>query len=85
MKEQEGHHRAHVIELDTVRRIQAHRALDRVAPDLQNAHAVLLDDFDRLVRPEPFAQTLHDFPRGLGDHGFSAAARTAGMGISTVP
>jgi len=66
VKEQEGHHRTHVIELDPIRRVQAHRALDRIASDLQNAHAVLLDDFDRLARAEPVARTLHDFARRPG-------------------
>src|SRR5258706_11294046 len=88
MKEQKGHHRAHVVELDPVGRIQPHRALDRVAADLQHAHATLLDDLDRLAGGEPFTRTFHDFPCRRSprrDHGFPAAATTAGMGISTGP
>ena len=41
MEEQEGHHRPGVVQLEVVRRVDPHRALDMVAAQVQVSHAVL--------------------------------------------
>jgi hypothetical protein len=53
------HHRLRVIELERVGGGEAHRALDRLAAEMQRSHAARLAHFDAPgTRPDKLAQHL---------------------------
>src|SRR5919197_6388373 len=73
MHQQERHHAARVVERERMRIVDAHRALDRLAADVQRAHAAGIAHGDGGLR---FATAQRRFFLALG-LGRAAAAPTA--------
>ena len=84
-EEQERHHRAGVVQLEPVGRIQAHRALDRRAARVQLAHASRLADLDCAVAAgQPLAQAPHASPRSLTQPA-QAGSRRSRQALAAAP
>src|SRR5205085_7063776 len=72
VKKQERHHAARVVERERMRIVQAHRALDRLAADVQRAHAARVAHRDRGLalagaqRSAPSATTTSTSSRSSG-------------------